>query len=58
MIGALLLIASLEAPPVLCPALPGEPPWRPITCYILSRLGEPDDRPTFYKGEPVPDTES
>ncbi len=29
---------------VLCPALPDDPPWRPITCYILAHMGEPPNR--------------
>jgi len=53
MIGALLLAGSLYVTPVLCPADQNDPPWRPITCYILSRLGEPDDRIRLYEGEPV-----
>lgn len=32
---------------VLCPAYPGDPPWRPMTCFILSRLGQPWDRPAW-----------
>ncbi|MBI4093182.1 MAG: hypothetical protein HY420_04630 [Candidatus Kerfeldbacteria bacterium] len=50
------------APPVAsiieCPAYPGDPPWRPITCWILSRLGEPPTRPPFEGvdiGTPVKD---
>lgn len=30
-------------PAIECPACPGDAPWRPITCYILSH-GEPPTR--------------
>lgn len=50
-----LLVLTLAAHPVAtpadssrvcvrCPAYHGDPPWRPITCYILSRMGIPPDR--------------
>lgn len=56
--NALLLVAALHASPadsVLCPAYPGDPPWRPITCWLLTRLGVPRDRPPFKdeSGQPV-----
>ena len=37
---SLLLLFALAAhePEILCPPCPGDPPWRPITCFILSRL--------------------
>ena len=44
MTGLLLLFAlATQEPAILCPPCPGDPPWRPITCFILSRL-EPWDR--------------
>ena len=39
----LALALATQEPAILCPPCPGDPPWRPITCYVLSRL-EPWDR--------------
>ena len=37
-----------ESPaPILCPAYPGDDPWRWMTCYIWTRMGEPPDRPSL-----------
>lgn len=38
---------SSGAAPILCPAYPSDPPWRPMTCYIWTRMGEPPDRPSW-----------
>jgi hypothetical protein len=54
LLSVLLAVASPEEPkPILCPPYPGDPPWRPITCYMLSHLTVPPDRPYVdYHGKP------
>jgi hypothetical protein len=41
---ALQFMSHQPTPTILCPAYPGDPPWRPITCFILTHMGEPPDR--------------
>lgn len=48
------LLAAVPGP-VQCPPWPGDPPWRGITCRILSRMGQAPDRPEWpSRVEPVP----
>jgi hypothetical protein len=51
MIDALALWAmlSLAQPKIQCPAYPGDPPWRPCTCFILAHMGTPPDREPFKR---------
>lgn len=56
--NVLLLLAALNGAPrdsMLCPAYPGDPPWRKYTCYIWLGLQNPPDRPFLdrQKGQPV-----
>ena len=41
---AVMLSAQVETAEIRCPAYAEDPPWRPMTCWILSRMGEPPDR--------------
>jgi len=41
---AAMRIDSDSGPAFLCPQYPGDPPWRPMTCWMLARLGIPPDR--------------
>ena len=56
LIVVLMLSTAQKPQPILCPAWPNDPPWRPMTCYMLSRLGEPWDREPIGglpQGQPV-----
>lgn len=45
------------APVILCPAYPGDPPWRPWTCRMLAMLQIPPDRaPYEVRSMPVKET--
>lgn len=41
----LLVLAPIRSDQILCPAYPDDPPWRWMTCFMLSRMGVPPDRP-------------
>jgi hypothetical protein len=38
-----MLIDPPSGPVFLCPQDPGDPPWRPMTCWMMARLGIPPD---------------
>lgn len=52
---SIMLNLAPPATPVLCPPYPGDPPWRPMTCFILTRLGTPPDRVRWRLIEPSED---
>jgi hypothetical protein len=57
-LNTLLLVAALNGAPrdsLLCPAYPGDPPWRWMTCYIWLGMRHDSDRPFLHQqqGKPV-----
>lgn len=49
---ALLLLATLSDS-LQCPAYPGDPPWRVITCRIEAQMGYPPTREWRPGPEPI-----
>jgi len=50
---ALAVLLATPMPRIECPACPGDPPWRWMTCFMLTHMAEPWDRVECPDGTPL-----